>query len=244
MTGQDLLITLILFLLFVLVGTMIRLYYSGDDRYRFFMPALVLKLMGGLAFAFIYKFYYGYGDTFGYFAKSVIVTDILVKSPKEGLELLFYLGNDIGQFMVDNFGIKDRLMYNQDTMIIIKLAALLNFLSFSNFYGTTLWFAILSFAGLWYGYIKMTNLFPERDLRFGFAVAFFFVPSVAFWGSGLIKDTVVIGFFWPLLFSLLPLTRLKIPSLFQILVIVVTGYIVFFRPKPTSYTAFSLRWHI
>jgi len=54
-----------------------------------------------------------------------------------------------------------------------------------------LFFAALSFTGMWAMYLTFVKIRPQ--LYKEFAIAVFFVPSVFFWGSGLMKDSLCIG---------------------------------------------------
>jgi hypothetical protein len=61
---------------------------------------------------------------------------------------------------------------------------------------TTCLLAYFSFNGLWRLYKVFIEEFPEMEREFAFAI--FFIPSVFFWGSGLLKDTYTLsalGFF-------------------------------------------------
>ena len=227
MINSEFMITAVYVLLFLALGTMVSIVRRNDPRYSYFLPALLAKLVGGLGFGLIYVYYYGYGDTFGYFNQSLTFTNHLQEDFWGGMKLILYLDNDAAKYIYSEYGLRSRLFSGQDTLVVIKLAALINLLTFSKFFATTLWFSFLSFVGLWYGYLKITEIYPGKRLRRLFAISFFFVPGIFFWGSGLMKDTVLIGFFWPLVVALLPLTRLRNPKWTEWIVIVLSFYFVF-----------------
>jgi hypothetical protein len=52
-------------------------------------------------------------------------------------------------------------------------------------------FAIVGFIGSWMFFLTFYRQYPQ--LHFGFAVAAFFIPSVVFWGSGILKDTITLA---------------------------------------------------
>jgi hypothetical protein len=52
-------------------------------------------------------------------------------------------------------------------------------------------FAALSFIGVWKLYIVFTKLYPRLSKQLAYAVLF--IPSVVFWGSGFLKDTVTLS---------------------------------------------------
>ncbi len=54
-----------------------------------------------------------------------------------------------------------------------------------------LFFALISFGGMWAMYITFLRIYPLAYKKL--AIAVFFLPSVFFWGSGLMKDSLCIG---------------------------------------------------
>ncbi|RZK29880.1 MAG: hypothetical protein EOO61_20045, partial [Hymenobacter sp.] len=74
---------------------------------------------------------------------------------------------------------------------VIRIAAVCALLGFNTYSVTALFFAALSFSGMWAMYITFAKIRPQmyREL----AIAVFFLPSVFFWGSGLLKDSLCIG---------------------------------------------------
>jgi len=56
---------------------------------------------------------------------------------------------------------------------------------------TAVIFASLSFIGIWKLYIVFTKLYPRLSKQLAYAILF--IPSVIFWGSGFMKDTVTLS---------------------------------------------------
>ena len=77
------------------------------------------------------------------------------------------------------------------SFFLIKIASVFGFLTFNTYSSIAVLFAIFSFSGLLALYKVFVDLYP--DLRWELAIAVFFLPSVIFWGSGLLKDTVTLG---------------------------------------------------
>jgi len=57
-----------------------------------------------------------------------------------------------------------------------------------NYWITSLWFSFVSFVASWYVFKTVTRFFG--DATSAAALAFLFFPSVVFWGSGVIKESV------------------------------------------------------
>jgi hypothetical protein len=85
---------------------------------------------------------------------------------------------------------------DQTTFIVVRLTCLLVLFSLKSFIVTTLLLAWISYMGVWRLYLVFSSEFPKLNKEMAFAVLF--IPSVFFWGSGLLKDTITfsaLGFF-------------------------------------------------
>jgi len=166
------------------------LRYGEEVALKYFMPGITLKLLGGIAFCLIYKFYYGGGDTFGYYKDSVVLTETLWSDPAIGWEIL---NSTSSSFNVKFAAITDEMSFarGKSTFWVIKVATIFNFFSFNNFFGTALLFSSFAFLGMWSLFRVFVKLFPNAEVEA--ALSCFWVPSVVFWGSGIMKDSLVIG---------------------------------------------------
>lgn len=158
------------------------------NSYKYFFPGLTMKILGALAVGFIYQFYYSGGDTFNYHTYgSRVIWNVMTEDPIAGLGLIFsprdpYTYKYASQVLFFN---------DPSSFFVVKLSALFDIITFSSYSGTAVLFAFLSFLGLWYLFRTFYELFPHLAKRI--AICVLFIPSVAFWGSGILKDTVVIA---------------------------------------------------
>lgn len=166
-------------------------YIRPKPIYKYFRLGFAVKLCGGIAFAMVYAFYYGYGDTFTYFQSAKILKQIVTEDPEYGFSLM--LGNS------DFFRAKEYLYSHylvnyfngSDTFTIVRIAAILSSVTFNSFWATTLLFATFAFLGQWKLFLTLIRRYPSNVKEM--AIASFLIPSVAFWGSGIMKDSIVIG---------------------------------------------------
>lgn len=152
------------------------------------MPALVVKLLGAMAFAGVYKFYYGEGDTTEYFRGGNIVYHAFMENPTLGGRLFF---TSPGQTDYSNKIVAETIggYYNNlTTLTVVRFAAIFNIFALDSFWLTTLLFAGFSFLGIWALYRTFISLCPQLETEM--AIAVLFMPSVIFWGSGIMKDTL------------------------------------------------------
>jgi hypothetical protein len=180
------------FYLLLIYGLAYAVQPSVTNRYTkpYFIPALTLKLVGGLAFGIIFNTLYG-GDTNQYYKLTGIVHEAFGDSFTTGLRLLFIKNREADPSL---FHYTDRMFWlgrDSTEYLPIQVGAVLGLFCFNNYSVITVGFATLSFTGMWAMYVTFVKLRPQiyKEL----AVAVFFIPSVFFWGSGLMKDPLCLG---------------------------------------------------
>lgn len=165
----------------------LRPHWTDSVNKKYFFPALTLKIIGALALGLLYQFYYHGGDTFNFHTiGSRIIWEAFLDSPDKGLKLLFSNGEYIGE----TYEYSSRIYFYRDasSFFVIRIATLFDLFTFSSYGGTALLFAAFSFIGSWAFFTAMYRQAPH--LHFWTAIAILFIPSVVFWGSGLLKDTL------------------------------------------------------
>ncbi len=184
---RDLIVTPLILILVYVGAYMMRLWYTDSVNRKYFFPALTLKIFGAIALGLLYQFYYGGGDTFNFHTiGSRFVWEAFWDSPVKGFDLLF----SEGEFSARTYEYASKIYFYQDqsSFFIIRIATLFDLLTFSSYSGTAVLFAVFSFVGSWAFFSAMYRQKPQ--LHFWIAVAILFIPSVIFWGSGLLKDTM------------------------------------------------------
>ncbi|MGB4973758.1 MAG: hypothetical protein WBO32_13920 [Cyclobacteriaceae bacterium] len=82
--------------------------------------------------------------------------------------------------------------YNDpSSYVVIQIAFLLDVLTFSSYSGTAVLFGLIGFGGMWLLFLVFYRIYPK--IHFPIAIACFFIPSVYFWGSGILKDTITLS---------------------------------------------------
>ena len=162
-----------------------------SDRYtrRYFLPGLSVKLLGALAVGFIYQFYYGGGDTFTYYHDAGLIWEAFLDSPLKALQLI----TADGAWQPETFEYASRMHVYRDLASYgtVRFAGFFSILTFNTYSAIALLFATLSFSGLWVLYLTFYQLYPRLYQPLAWAVLF--IPSVFFWGSGLLKDTLTLA---------------------------------------------------
>ena len=191
MTEKDLLVTPIVILLVFMGAYLIRPYVTNSLTRKYYFPALLVKITGALAVGFIYQFYYGGGDTFGYHTHgSQWIWKAIMDSPLEGLKLLF-MGGKV--HFPETYQYSSQIWYFRDgaSFSVIRVAAFFDILTGGTYAGTAVLFATFAFSGGWMWYKAVAERYPT--LSKWLAIAILFVPTVVFWGSGILKDSITLA---------------------------------------------------
>jgi hypothetical protein len=165
--------------------------YKDSIVAQYFIPALVFRLIGTFLTACLYQYYYGYGDTTWYYiGVSDIAKAFFTKGFSVGVEMLLY------PYDLYSDAAKESITYvfffrNDSMLTVIKSGALFSMLTFGSFIGASYGLTLISFVGMWMFYRVMQDLYPHLHRPLAFAILF--VPSVCFWGTGLMKDPLSIG---------------------------------------------------
>ena len=164
---------------------------------RMFSLLFILKVFFGLALWAIYTFYYtdrATADIYKYFDDSKVIFDTLKTNPIDYFKILFGIGNNTPAFdhyySEMNYWARkvDSNIYN-DSHTIIRFNALVRLFSFGYYNVHTVVVCFLSLIGLTAIYKTFVTHLQDKKRELLFAV--FFLPSVLFWGSGVLKEGLI-----------------------------------------------------
>ena len=160
---------------------------AANPSYRFFIKGLMVKIFGGVAVCFIYVYYYGGGDTLNYYNDCAVLVNLFMKSPI--LPFQYMLGPDTSLWYTFDSDTGWPIYFSDvHAIIVVKYTWLLCLISFKSYLGMTMLLASLSFWPIWRLYQTLIKEFPNLTKELAYALLF--IPSVFFWGSGLLKDTI------------------------------------------------------
>jgi len=189
---QDIILTPIYFaILYGLFSSQSRKYTNKINR-KYFMKALQAKFAGAIALGLIYFFYYEGGDTTLYFDLAKYISRSFYESPTAFFKLLFS-PIDNNDFSLSRY-IRMNLFYTKgdsETYFFIRFVSFFNLLSFNTYAVSALFFASLSMVGSWAIYLVFIDAYPKLTKQL--AIPILFIPSVVFWGSGMMKDSITLA---------------------------------------------------
>jgi hypothetical protein len=150
-------------------------------------------MLGAISISFLMQYYYGYGDSFGYYNGGTVIRDMISKD-LFNVKYLFYSGQDLAS-AAEAMGYGDKIpiqMPGNANAVVMKVSAILSFFSFNSFLVISLFFGFFSFIGTWKLFYVFKELNHGRYIQLlGYTTIC--TPSLWLWGSGLLKEPICIG---------------------------------------------------
>ncbi len=233
-TLVDILYGPIAFIIIVLIVRVIKYRrIELEPEYKYYTKGLYVKLMGGIFLCLVYTIYYNGGDTTNYMADGVCL-----------LRLLFTNFTGFFQVMTKGLSTENYYYFTEETgypiyykdaatYYVVRVITPFVLVGAGSYIVTTLLIATVSYIGTWKLYKLFIIEFPT--LKKEMAIAFLFIPSVFFWGSGVMKDTITlscIGYYTSAFYWLFIRKKLNIGNFITLfvstyLILAIKPYIVF-----------------
>ena len=174
-------------------GLKSRQQKKGFDS-TYFIGGLTAKLIGVSAFCLIYGLYYGGGDTVNYYLGSVCLVNLMTEDFNVFYSIL--IENDLSgenwfAFNTDTGRPPHYMWKDSGTFAVSRYSAIFSLLGAKSFFVTSLLIASFSYIGMWKLYRLFTINYP--DAKKALAICILFMPSLLFWGSGIMKDSYVLA---------------------------------------------------
>lgn len=157
--------------------------YRRETFFRIlFWPSLFFKLLSGILVGLLYTYYYPVGDTFEYFKDASRIASVFSQDFSAYAEFLFF-----------NKGLQSLSLtfYEPRAVFLTKIVSVFTILTARNYWIISLYFSFLSFLSAWV-LVKTINRNVSSVNTPSF-IAFLFLPSIVFWTSGLIKESLAVA---------------------------------------------------
>lgn len=167
---------------------------SHDPLYAtYYIKGLNYKFFGAFGFAMIYLFYYRGGDTLAYYYDASPLMKLLVTDPVWFFKFILGFYNRYPEILLGDTRSTATyyLTKGSATLTTLRIAGVLNIFCCNSFVVLTFMFAFICYHFVWRVFKLMVSLYPVLHKQFSYA--FLMIPSVIFWGSGIGKDTIMLG---------------------------------------------------
>jgi len=178
------------FLIWILAKTYAHKQKSAIYK-KYFVQAILVRIGFSILMAFVYQYHYGGGgDTNTFFTYSLTLRNILYENPEDFFKLLFLSPSDY--FLANKyFAPGTEFFVNASSNLVIRLTTLLSYPLLNTYILISFCFSLFCFYGCWKIFKLFHQLYPHLEREFAFACLF--IPSVCFWGTGILKDPLCLG---------------------------------------------------
>lgn len=195
---MELLLSAAYALLFIFVIYRTRFFHVQGLTPARITAVFLLKIMCGVGMALIYTYYYTdrtTADVFKYYDDSRIMYEALHSNPGDFFRMLTGFRDDTEYFR-DTYYTHMANWYRDfestfnDSRTIIRVNAFLRIFSFGYFHVHTVFMCFISLIGLACIYRLFASYMENKRVELFIAV--FLLPSVLFWGSGVLKEGIML----------------------------------------------------
>ena len=180
--------------LFILLSSISSTYTKNKQNpiFRYFRLGFYTKLFAAISFSTVYIIKYQGGDTAAYWDTAQKFNNLFfLDIPKFANEFFNpepfanrYLSFDIAS------GVPPEWIYNEkEGLFTAKIYTLLTFITFRSYFAMTMICAFISFKASW-KILELAQKYKVASDR-NIAIGSLFLPSTAFWCTGISKDTIV-----------------------------------------------------
>jgi hypothetical protein len=164
--------------------------------------------MAGITLAFLFIKYFNGGDTYSYFDNACRIHALALTHPKHFFMVM--AGSHAPELIpfYNSLGLwKSYELFDFDAQTIIRINALIRFVSFGIYNVHVLFFSFFSLTGIM-AFYRIMRRPAWRNHKLLFA-GLFMLPSLMFWTSGILKEGVLIAGMGLLFYGLHLLLRFK-----------------------------------
>ncbi len=175
-----------IFLHIVILGCLAWLHFkkSAGDHKVLYGFALIFKLVMGIALGLVYRYYYQANDTWLFFEDAGKLADLARGDFRSYLQFLW---------RADQSQPVWHLLANtqERSLFFVKIVSGFALISGKSYWINAIYFSFISFISCWYLFQTVIKNFAESTKPA--ALAFLFLPSVIFWSSGIVKETLALA---------------------------------------------------
>ena len=156
---------------------------AAGDYPRLFCFALLFKMIMAVSLGLVYLHYYAANDTWLFFKDATILADYARQD--FGSYVKFLWSSDFQNQTIEILSMQERSLF------LVKIISFFCFISDDNYWITAIYFSLLSFSASWNLFKVIVQNFDNA--QYAAALTFLFFPSIIFWSSGLVKETLALA---------------------------------------------------
>lgn len=211
----------------------ILIFYSASkienlrDK-KFFILSFYFKIFFAIAFSLYYILTVGGGDTAAYWEGALSIQNLISQDFFKGIEHFFVENSreNYVSYFNHQTGYPPPWIYSEtESYFVSKFTAIVGFLSLKSYLATTFIFVYFIAHANWklYETIKHSRLFLSKYTLY----VVLLIPSVAFWCSGISKDTLMLVSIFYCFHFLYQLIKIRSKSIYHFIGLLFFAWIVF-----------------
>lgn len=158
--------------------------------YRYYLPGLMVKILGGLLFTAIYTFYYHGGDCHAYYQGARSMNALAANEPAVYFSIM--AGNTTPEnwsYFTEHTGYPPSYLYVKGGahFAVSRYISPLLLPALGSMIVATLLLNCILYIGIWKFFKVLCRRYPDSVKPLAYGVLFF--PSVVFWAGGIMKDS-------------------------------------------------------
>lgn len=189
-----LLVPLYLLFIFLIANKIKKKHIGKNPEYNFLIKGIIAKLVGVSLFLMFYTLYYDTGDTISYYEGAKAICKLLFSDFEKGYNILFNTDspyNSLSSFNYESGWPPFYIFRDTNTFNVSRFSVGFYFFGAGSLIISNHLCAIFSFIGIWKLYRVINNIYSGYSKEIAYIVLF--MPSLIFWGSGIMKDSFVLG---------------------------------------------------
>lgn len=200
--------------------------YQGSKLKRIFLIGFALHMAGSILHSLVIQYYYGYSDAFGFYLGGNVISES-IKKDFSAFRYFFLSGKEIVNAATLS-GYPDVIpvsMPNDSNASVMKISAIISFFTFNKYMIIALVLGFFSFIGTW-KLFKVANEILKSRHTVLLAWGILYTPSIWFWSSGLLKESICFGCLGLVILYLYEIFVKKMFSLRKILLMFILLFIL------------------
>jgi hypothetical protein len=188
------LVPLFLLVIFLIANNIKKKNINQFPEYKYFIKGIIAKLIGVTLFLMFYTLYYETGDTISYYEGARAITKLLFLDYEKGIQVLLNSDspyNSLSSFNNETGRPPYYIFLDDKTFNVSRFSIFFYFFGGGSLIISNFLSAIFSFIGIWKLFRLINSLYSEYSKELAYIILF--MPSLIFWGSGIMKDSFVLG---------------------------------------------------
>tara|TARA_X000000950_G_scaffold231669_1_gene280288 strand:- start:248 stop:1594 length:1347 start_codon:yes stop_codon:yes gene_type:complete len=189
-----LLVPLFVLFIFLIAKRIKKKHIKKNPEYKYLIRGVFAKLTGVSLFLMFYTVYYDTGDTISYFEGAKAICKLLFSDFEKGYNILFNMDsnyNSISSFNYESGRPPSYIFRDTKTFNVSRFSVGFYFFGAGSLIISNYLCALFSFIGIWKLYRVINTIYGGYTKELAYIILF--MPSLIFWGSGIMKDSFVLG---------------------------------------------------